>query len=117
MRPHPATLFPCSTVPWVPLLWRAERALWRTLMKFREPASKKSGKKAGVKLMAMTSAAPKRIAATKKSAPSKRPPVKKVAAAAKKAAPAKKALPSAKQAPKKVPAAVKKGASPVKAPQ
>ncbi|HYM03389.1 MAG TPA: hypothetical protein VET85_10610 [Stellaceae bacterium] len=103
-------------MPWVPLLWRAERALWRTLMKFREPASKKSGKKAGVKQMAMTSAAPKRIAATNKSAPSKKPPVKKTAAALKKAVPAKKAPPSPKQAPKKAAAAVKKGAPPVKAP-
>src|SRR5579863_1480450 len=86
-------------------------------MKFREPASKKSGKKAGVKQMAMTSAAPKRIAATKKSAPSKKPPVKKTAAAVKKAVPAKKAPPSPKQAPKKAAAAVKKGTSQVKAPQ
>jgi hypothetical protein len=49
----------------------------------------KSGKKAGSKSMAAGSAAPKRIATTKKSAPAKKPAAKKVSAA-KKPAPAKK---------------------------
>src|SRR5579883_932774 len=119
-RPGGYALFPCSTGAWVPPLSRAERALWRTLMKFREPAKEKRGGKAGVRHMAMTSAAPKRIAATKKSAPAKKAsPAKKSAVPAKKAAaPPKKAAAMAKKAPAaKKPAAVpRKETPPAKSP-
>src|SRR5579883_271916 len=107
-------LFPCSTGAWVPPLSRADKALWRTLMKFREPAKDKSGGKAGVRHMAMTSAAPKRIAATKKSAPVKKgPSVKKSAAPAKKAPPLKKAPAAAKKTAAKKPAPAPKKEAPV----
>jgi len=66
-------------------------------------AARKSAGKAGTRRMAMTSAAPKRIAASKKSDPKKKKPApakKAAVVSAKKPAPAKKpATPAAKPAP------------------
>jgi hypothetical protein len=81
-------------------------------MKLRDRAMEKSGGKAGTRAMAAASAAPKRIAATKKSAPAKKPAAKK--AAAKKPA-ARKPAPAAKQvAPKPIQAVPPPGVAPAK---
>jgi hypothetical protein len=61
-------------------------------MRLRGKTTEKSGGKAGVRRMAMASAAPKRLAPVKKSSAKKKPP------AVKKSAPAKKALPAKKPA-------------------
>ncbi len=74
-------------------------------MKRRKQAARTSGGRAGTTRMAMASAAPKRMATAKKSAPKKvakkpAPAAKKAGAAAKKPAPVKKpAAPVAKPAP------------------
>lgn len=81
-------------------------------MKLRDRAMEKSGGKAGTRAMAAASAAPKRIAATKKSAPAKKTAAKKTAA--KKPA-ARKPAPAAKQAaPKPVQAVPPPGMAPAK---
>lgn len=72
-------------------------------MRLREKATEKSGGKAGVRRMAMGSAAPKRLApakrfAAKKASPAKKPAAAKKATAAKKTAPAKKPTAPAKPA-------------------
>jgi hypothetical protein len=96
----------------VPLLLRVRRRLWRTLMKSRDKATGKSGRKAGASSLAASAAAPKRIAAEKRSAPSRKSvPDKK--GAAKKAAPTPKKAPAAKKpalAPKATPVAAKPAA-------
>jgi hypothetical protein len=66
-------------------------------MRLRGKATEKSGGKAGVRRMAMASAAPRRLAPVKKSTAKKASPAKKPAAA-KKSAPAKKPLPAKKPA-------------------
>lgn len=63
-------------------------------MKRRKQAAGKSAGKAGRTTMAMASAAPKRMAAAKKSAPKKKKPAPPKKAAAKKAMPPKKPSPA-----------------------
>ena len=66
-------------------------------MRFHDSAIKKSRGKAGLKPMALASAAPKRMAATKRSAPARKTAAKKPSA--KKAAPAKAAKKAAARKP------------------
>jgi hypothetical protein len=73
-------------------------------MRFRDSAVKKGGGKADRKPMLLASAAPKRMAATKRSAPAKKP--------AKKPAASKKAVSAKSAAARKSTAAAKKAAHP-----